>query len=290
MRLSVVTDELSADLETALELCQDWGVGAVELRGVGEQRYPMVSDFWKVRVPTLLKDSGLRVAALSPGLFKVPFPSPPPEHTQILRWEDAMLFGQAREAEALLERHVERVLPESIEAAKRLGAEVLVCFSFDRGEGVPPGPAPDPVVEVLREAARRTREAGLRLTLEVEHICWADTGARAAEFVERIGDPDLRINWDPANAYVAGEDKPYPDGYEPVRRLVGHVHFKDAATNPATGERGFTDRGVVDWGGQIEALQKDGYEGYISVESHARPKVATTLSFVERLRSLGVRK
>ena len=36
MRLSLMTDEVSADLETALELAREWKVDGVELRGIGE--------------------------------------------------------------------------------------------------------------------------------------------------------------------------------------------------------------------------------------------------------------
>ena len=287
MKISVITDEVSADLETALELCKAWGIEAVELRGIGEQRYPNVSDFWRERVPELVRGFGFSVAALSPGLFKIPYPRPIHPDTQILRWEDALLFQRKQSAEELVRFHLEELLPSSILAAKQLGADTIVCFSFDRGSEVDPEtPAPQAVIDVLKEAARLVGQADLTLALEVEHICWGDTGYRTAQIIERVAQPALGINWDPANAYRAGEDRPYPDGYAAVREHVRHVHFKDARSDPVTGQRRFVFDGVVDWKSQIEALKRDEYAGYISVETHARPKVEMARRTIERLRAL----
>ena len=94
------------------------------------------------------------------------------------------------------------------------------------------------------------------------------------------------MNWDPGNAFFAGET-PYPDGYRAVRGLVGHVHFKDARRT-STGELEYVADGQIDWAGQIRALQQDGYSGYISVETHLRPKVAEANAGLARLRQLVV--
>lgn len=287
MKISLVTDEVSADLETALELAQSWGVDAVELRGIGQHRYPDVSAFWRARVPTLIKEFGLPVAAISPGLFKIPYPEPQPASTHILRWEDKMFFERIREGEALVRYHLEELLPMTIAAAKEVGAAMIVCFSFDRGKHVPAtAPVPQAVVDVLADAARMVAAAGLTLAVEAEHICWGDNGARTAALVRRIGNPALGVNWDPANAYVAGSDRPYPEGYTAVRDLVRHVHYKDAGIDPQSGKRAFVFDGVVDWAGQIAALQEDSYDGYISIETHVRPKLEAARRSIERVRAM----
>lgn len=286
MNLSVVTDEISADLETALELAQNWGLDGVELRGIGGQRYPNISDFWLARVPELLSEFQLPVVALSPGLFKIPYPTPPSAATRILRWEDEMVFQRYRTAEELVRFHLEEFLPETITAAKQLGAQIIVAFSFDRGEGIPPtAPVPEAVIDALKEAARLVQAADLTLAIEVEHICWGNIGSRTAAIIRRIDNPAVGINWDPANAYRAGSDLPYPEGYDAVRDLIRHVHYKDAAiVNSATGERGFVFDGAVDWPGQIKALLNDGYDGYMSIETHARPKVEMARRSIELVR------
>ena len=58
-------------------LIRSWAVDAVELRRAGGQRYPDVSDYWKRRVPELVREYRLPVAAISPGLFKIDWPTEP---------------------------------------------------------------------------------------------------------------------------------------------------------------------------------------------------------------------
>ncbi len=80
--------------------------------------------------------------------------------------------------------------------------------------------------------------------------------------------PNLKLVWDAANAYVAGEI-PFPDGYRklPVDRIA-HVHAKDCyldGPKPIWGPVGACN---VDWKGQFAALLADGYSGAVSLETH----------------------
>ncbi|OJX48141.1 MAG: hypothetical protein BGO78_12770 [Chloroflexi bacterium 44-23] len=287
MLLSIVTDEISADLETSVELAKEWGLTAVELRGISDERFPRVSEFWKTRVPELLQKADMKVSAISSGLFKIPYPGLQPSGTRILRWEDNLVYRKFKSAEALVRDHLENLLPMTFMAAKQLGVSTVVCFSFDRGEGVSSdAPVPQGVYDALTEAAHQAEAENITLVMEVEHICWGDTGKNAARIVEKIGSPALGINWDPANAYRAGEEYPFPEGYAAVRQMVRHVHFKDARKNPFSGEKEFVFDGIIDWPGQIKALVNDEYSGYISVETHAQPKVAMARQSLAKLRNL----
>jgi len=83
-----------------------------------------------------------------------------------------------------------------------------------------------------------------------------------------VDHPNLKVVWDPANAVVSGE-KAVPDGYRllPVSRIQ-HVHAKDCTMDghkPSFCELG---AGVVGWREQIDALERDGYKGWISLETH----------------------
>jgi sugar phosphate isomerase/epimerase len=164
-----------------------------------------------------------------------------------------------------------------------LGAGALIAFGFGRGGGAA-GPAPTGVVETLAQAAETAAAADLELLVETEEGFWADTGARSAALIERVGNPSLGINWDPANALIEG-DVPFPDGYTAVRRHVRNVHFKDARRYP-DGSWELLAEGDVDWSGQIGALKADGYCGPIAVEPHLAPSVASTRRALARLRAL----
>uniref|UniRef100_UPI003F49610B sugar phosphate isomerase/epimerase family protein n=1 Tax=Nonomuraea bangladeshensis TaxID=404385 RepID=UPI003F49610B len=288
----MVTDEVSADLDTALELIRSWGIQHVELRGVGEGRYPRVSSSLRALTPQLIAAYEMSVVALSPGLFKFPLGNAddPPMFYQ---WASSERHRATAAAQALLEDHLDNLLPESIQAAVELGCPIITCFSFS-----PPGPAlyremlgatdepPLQVIEALREAGRRCAEAGLILAVENEMTCWGATAARTADIVRAVAEPNVGITWDPANAYLSGATEPFPRPYEEVADYVRLVHFKDVRVDPATGRREFCVQGDIDWAGQIAALRMAGYSGAVSIETHMRPKVAPTAHLADRLRHL----
>lgn len=267
MRLAVVTDEISADPEAALALAAEWGLGDVELRTVGSGRLPDIDDHSKRRLLRALREYGANVVALSPGLFKVPLDSK----------ED-------------VKRHLKTRLPRSIELAKELGTRYIVVFTFLKPEDrqAPQGakpeapPIPGEIVDLLAEAAAIAAEEKLSLLIENEPVCYADTGLNTAGLLRRLPPGSYGINWDPANAFSSGE-VPFPDGYAWVRESVVNVHAKDASAPHQYASLG---AGVIDWCGQIEALNQDRYRGCISVETHFEPKVSSTKASLESLRAL----
>ena len=104
--------------------------------------------------------------------------------------------------------------------------------------------------------------------LENEHACNIGTASEAAAILASVQQSNVMLVWDPANALAAGED-PVPYGYSllPKKRIV-HVHAKDCHMDghkPVWGPLGTRS---VRWKEQIAALQADGYEGYLSLETH----------------------
>lgn len=282
MKISIITDEVSADPETAIELGAEWGIHHFELRGFFTDRAPRFSAYQKQRLRDALDEFQARIVAIGPGLFKFACPAPSAPRLP-LGWMDRASYDNWAEAKRLADYHLKELLPASLDYANELGADTVVTFGFDRA-GAPPGPPPEEVLNCLRLAAERASTAGIRLAVENEDGFWADTGARTAQMVQAINHPALGINWDPGNAFFADDD-PYPTGYQAVRGRVQHVHFKDAMRD-AKGVHHYVANGEVVWAGQIRALVADKYDGFISIETHIRPKVASARAALERLRSL----
>jgi sugar phosphate isomerase/epimerase len=282
MDIALVTDELSADPQTALELATEWGIRHVELRGYFTDRVPLLSAYQRQRLHRLVATHGVTVTAISPGLFKIPYPAEMPR-TSNLGWMDRTFYQQWADGRATQHHHLRELLPASIDFALEFGARFIIAFSFHRA-GAVGGPAPQPVVDALLEAVEKVHAARLTLLIETEEGFWADTGERSAALVRAIGHPALALNWDPANSFCEG-DRPYPDGYAHVRNLVRNVHFKDARRF-ADGHCAFVADGQVDWKGQIGALIADGYRGCITLEPHLEPMVPATRQALERLRAL----
>jgi len=282
MKISMITDEVSADPETAIELGTEWGIHDYELRGFFTERAPRFSSYQKQRLRDALDEFGARIVAIGPGLFKFPYPQAKAPR-QPLGWMDWAGYQDWTEAKRQHEFHLNELLPETLDYANELGAHLVIIFSFDRG-GAPPGFPPDEILNCLRTAADRASSAGLKLAIENENGFWADSGERTAKVVKMINHPALGINWDPGNAFFAG-DTPFPIGYNTVRELVYHVHFKDAFKTPDDTFH-YADQGQVDWDGQIRGLAANNYDGFISIETHIRPKVASARSALERLSGL----
>jgi sugar phosphate isomerase/epimerase len=282
MKISIVTDEISADPETAIELGVQWGVHDFELRGFFTDRAPRLSDYQKHHLRDVLDENGADIVAVSPGLFKN---ACPPKRTPRLPlgWMEQGAYNGWSESVDTINTHLNELLPASLDYASELGARLVVIFGFDRA-GCPPGPPPEEVLSYLLRAAERAQAAGLQLVLENEEGFWADIGARTAEIIHAVNHPALAVNWDPGNALSAG-DTPFPDGYRHVRGLVQHVHFKDAR-HSADGTLQQAVEGDIDWAGQICALFTDGYEGFISGEPHMRPKVECGRASLNRLQAL----
>ena len=84
----------------------------------------------------------------------------------------------------------------------------------------------------------------------------------------QLDHPNLKIVWDPANAFVAGENS-FPAGYAKLpRRRIAHVHAKDCVVENHKPEWGPLGTRAIDWKGQIAALLADVYKGYLSLETH----------------------
>ncbi len=277
----IVTDEISADVETAIELGVEWGVRDFELRGWDIYRVPYFTPFQMQRLRELIDQYGIRIAAISSGLFKCPYPLSTRNQFP-LRTFDASLYQSWQDMRDRVKQHVDERLPASVNFAQKVGAGTIVAFSFERGSQ-PPGLPPDEILETFQRAAEQVRRAGLQLVIEVEDGFWADTGANTAALLRAVNHPALGVNWDPGNAIVAG-DIPYPEGYGAVRDYVRHVHFKDVTR--VNGVFQYTVEGEIDWGGQIRALAADGYDGCISVETHMQPKVSSARAMLKRLHAL----
>lgn len=250
MRLSVITDEISQDIDHALEVCEDLGIRTVELRSIGGANVVSHDQSSLRRVKTSLEDRGFDVCAISSPFLKCHlYGNGTPQ--------GAMHFASPASREEQWD-----VLERALGVARLLGAPVVRAFSFWR---VPdPTSVREEVVQALAQAVKRAQAAGLKLALENEHECNVGTGAEAGWILGRISSPSFGLVWDPGNEAMIGS-KPFPSGYSHVRGRVAHVHLKDVDDE---GNWTKVGTGTIDYRGQLRALAEDGYAGALSLETH----------------------
>jgi sugar phosphate isomerase/epimerase len=252
-QIAITTSEISLDPITALEIGTSWGIHNYELKVLLKSRVPRIPEEDLARLEEAADAYDARFVAVSPGLFIG------------TEWQTPEAAVQSEE-----------ILPETIAFAQRFAADKIVVFAGRRPTQAAPDEAcPDTGIAALREAATRAQAEGLLLVLENLAGSWADTAAHALDVLERVGHPAFRLNWDPGNAFAAGDSVPYPDGYRLLKDWVRHVHIKDAQADES--DLGFHWEpilsGQIDWRGQIAALNADGYEGALLIETHCPPQV-----------------
>jgi len=254
MKLAIVSDEISRDFDTAVEIGMSWGIRRYEIRNLCTGRVPNVDGSELERVLAAKERLGLTITSISSGLFKIETNHPD------------------------LERRIVEDLPVACDLAHRLGAKRIIDFGFRKpaaGGGklgnVRGVDYPQQVVDLLGRIADEMAKHDGAFFLENEHVCWADTGEATGRIVREVNRPNLFVNWDPTNA-AHFDETVFPDGYNAVKPFVRHVHIKDFRKTHAfrvvvPGE------GQTNWPAQLRALIENGYRGNLVVETHMAPKV-----------------
>lgn len=243
---SVITDEISQDLERALALAREFGLEGVDIRSVWDRRIHELAEADLERLRAMVEGAGLRVAALAPPFLKCPIDS-------LADWEAHL---------AILER--------TIAAAHRLGTRLVRGFTFWRqGDLATHWPT---IVARYREIAPLVERAGIVLAVENEPSCLIGTVEPLVRLLEAVGSPNIRALWDPANGFVDGE-LPTRAVYEQVRPYLVHMHLKDGRRGPdGRYEHTVVGEGQIDYITLFRWLEADGYEGFVALETHYRPR------------------
>lgn len=256
--LAAITDEFSPDLETAVRSMTELGMTAAELRMVFGKNIINLADEELDRAIGIAKSRGLEIVSLASPLLKCVLPDAPEVDARFQ--QDMFAATQTIEDQP-------RMATRAFEIAARTGARVIRVFSYWRT--VEPEKCFSRIVDALGELAEQARRHEVVIGLENEHACNIATGAEAGRVMRAVNHPNLKVVWDPANALVAGEARPFPDGYMqlPAGSIV-HVHAKDCTVDGHKANWLQIGDGAIDWPGQVRALAEDGYKGYISLETH----------------------
>ncbi|HZT31692.1 MAG TPA: sugar phosphate isomerase/epimerase family protein [Bryobacteraceae bacterium] len=255
--LAAITDEFSPDLETAVRSMAEVGMVAAELRMVFGKNIIDLTDEELNQAKRIVEAQGMRVISIASPLLKCVLPDAPEVDPRFQ--QDIFAARHTFAGQLVLARR-------AFEIARRMGARIVRVFSYWRT--VAPEQCFDRIVVALRDLAEQAAAQDLIIGLENEHACNIATAAETARLLAALPNPNLQVVWDPANAFVSGE-VPFPDGYRrlPPERIV-HVHAKDCRVENHKPTWGPLGDGAIDWPGQIAALVRDGYHGYISLETH----------------------
>jgi len=255
--IAAITDEFSPDLETACAAMASVGMRGAELRVLWGKNIMDLSDEELARAKSILDAHGLQVVGIASPLLKCTLPDSPPLDG---RFEHDVFASAHTYADQ------PRLMRRAAEIAHLMGARLIRVFSFWRT--LEPEKCFGRLIEILNEFAEQAAREDLILGLENEHACHVGTASEAARVLAAAGHPNLSLVWDPANAFVAGEE-PFPEGFDQLPfGKVAHVHAKDCWMKGGKPQWVPLGTGAVDWKGQLIALVERGYGGWISLETH----------------------
>lgn len=258
-RLGVLTDEVSANFEEALDWVVEQGLKHVEVRVINGQNVVTLTNDQAREVRRLVETRGLFISAIASPLFKCALDPSRPIAT-------GDTFGQKEES---LEAHFAK-LDTVIQLAKLLGTTRIRIFSFWRE--VEPQLYREDIVHQLRRAAQVAQREGVLLLLENEPSCNGGFAEEVAAIVRSVDSPALRGLWDPGNEAYGGREA-FPAGYGFMKDFLAHIHLKDAyITEDGTARCVPLGSGNVPVIPHLKALLADGYDGLFTIETHYIPE------------------
>ena len=266
MKLGVICDGISRDLDHALSVMDEFGLEYAELQFVGNTE---VGDHTKQEIITIKKTLNKYnkiVSCLSRHIF-------------------AGLTSKTQPGDVDHQRHME-ALKRVIDMAHFLEAPFVRVLSIKKEQilwgkngaekwNVAIG-AWDRLASILNPAIELAKREGLKLVIETGNGTMVNSSYTAKKIIDELNAKEtLKVLWDPANSCWCHE-LAYPEGYNEIKDgYIGHIHIKDikADTPRATLEIKKMGEGqLADLFQPIaEALRSDQYDGVISFESVYHP-------------------
>jgi sugar phosphate isomerase/epimerase len=272
-RLAVINDEITQDFEKACQIVSsDFGLRWIELRSMWNKNVTKLNAKEVDDARKILAEQKLQVTDIASPLFKTDWPGAPRSSQS----ENRDQFNADFEASAQ-----DELLKRCISFAKSFNTNRIRCFDYWRLDDQRPYRAA--INAKLQQAAELCAKNHLVLLLENEMSCNTGTGEESAALLKAIPNKNFMLNWDPGNAAALGST-PYPAGYKLLPKdRIGHCHCKDVVTKPDHKyDWAPVGAGIVDWVGQLQALQRDGFHYGLSLETHWRgagtPEASTRIS------------
>jgi sugar phosphate isomerase/epimerase len=269
MKLGVITDGISTDLEYALKVMNETGLEYAELQFVWDKEIGDQTADEIQKIKELLASYNVKV----PCITRHNFVGLPVMTTEI-------------EDEAY-QNHMEG-LKRCIRIAKELGTDMvrimscrkeMIIFGYDGAERwVASSGAWERLLRLMEVPVKLAEDEGITLAVETGNNAMIASAWLGKKLIQDLGSRHLKIIWDIPNTLYC-TDIPYPDAYKEIKDHIGHIHIKDCKANIARATVRFCPLGEGDMAPYLEdiagALKRDGYQGVVSLESVYRPENGT---------------
>ncbi len=256
-RLSAISDEIAKTPAAAIAFAKQYGLQWLELRDVPGRKivYNALPEAELKAAAKEFQDAGVKISFLNTGMLKFGLPG-----TEVKRSRAETPEAKAKRLGSEQKRFADRMdeLDKAIRAAQILGCTKVRVFAFLRVEE--PEKVYPRVVDIIGEMAKVAEREKIQLLLENEASCNVGTSAELATFLKMLPSKALGLNWDPLNA-VSLKETVFPDGYSLLpKKRIWNVQIKGRSILDYPQK--------MDWAAMLHALEKDGYQGQVGLETH----------------------
>ncbi|MDC0056913.1 sugar phosphate isomerase/epimerase [Alphaproteobacteria bacterium] len=262
MKLGVICDGISRNLEHALTVMDEFDLKYAELQFVGDTEVGDHSKEEVLEIKNILNKHNKPVSCLSrhvfAGLTSKTVPGDPDhqKHMDALKRVMDMAHELGSPLVRILTNKKEQIL------WGKNGAE-----KWNVAKG-----AWDSLPPIVAPAVELAKKENLKLVVETGNGTMVNSSYTARKLIDELDAKDfLKVLWDPGNNCWCHETA-YPDGYNEIKDgYIGHIHIKDVQvdTPRATLEVKKMGEGQLADSFQpiADALREDNYDGVISLES-----------------------
>lgn len=237
-------------LVEAVEQIAALGYGGVELLADHPHWAPGDSP---AAVVAMVRRTGIAVSNVNANTALALWPQPPSQAV----FEPALsnLDPQIRQRRVLYTL-------AAMDLAQAVGASCVSVTSGSRDDSADAGARMDVFADTLSALCVEAAARGLRLGIEYEPGLLVERAAEVAWLIDRVDHPALGANLDIGHAVCIGEDPTHS-----VATLAGriwNVHVEDIAGT--THHHLIPGEGDIDFCRVFDALDRSGYDGYLTVE------------------------
>jgi len=265
MKLGVITDGISRDLEHALKVMNETGIQYGDLQFVWDKEIGDQTPEEVQKIKSLLTQYNVQVPCIT-------------RHNFV-----GMLVMNTEPEDEAYQNHFNG-LKRSIKIAKELGTNMVRIMSFRKEmiifgkngaeQWVASTGSWDKLLKLLEAPLQLAEDEGITLAVETGNNAMVTSGWLGRKLIDDMGSKHLKLIWDIPNTLYCTET-PYPDAYEEIKDVLAHIHVKDCISNISRATVQFCALGKGDMAPYLEdiakALKRDNYEGYISLESVYHP-------------------